>query len=595
MRRPHGFRHALALCAAVAVADGSVAETGQRVEAAPEAAGGTPDGGASGKSVAELGRRIDAALEATGRALDGETARIDELAGRHLDNTLPDGRPSLAQAAANIHLSAERIRELGSRKEKHRGHLEGVLAGLRPEIDELAKRLSSTAPPVGEPLPERRERILVQRSLSNLGFEPGRADGVFDERTRGAIRSWQSSQGGKATGWLTREQVGALVTEGNGEGPEDGGETGSGPPREPGPGLDLDRSEWVLVQRGLAHLGFDPGPADGIPGRKTRGAIRSWQSSRGDGATGFLTREQADALAGLGREEAERRRAEAERRAREAEERRRAELRRKPGYRFRDCGGCPEMVVIPAGDFMMGSPTSEEGRHYNEGPAHHVRIARPFAVGVYKVTRGEFARFIGATGHLMGDSCRTYEDGEWKERSGRDWRDPGYEQTDRHPVTCVSWADAQAYAGWLSDETGEGYRLLSESEWEYVARAGTVTARYWVGDERVQCRYANGGDEAFKRRQAGWKWRIASCDDGHAWTSPVGSYRGNDFGLRDVLGNVWEWVEDCWNGGYHGAPRDGRVRVSGDCGLRVFARRLLEQRSEGSPHRQPQQVLLRIP
>ena len=506
-RRLRDFRHALALCAAVAVADGSVAETGQRVEAAPEAAGGTPDGGASGKSVAELGKRIDAALEATGRALDGEAARIGELAGRHLDGTLPDGRPSLAQAAANIHLSAERIRGLASRKEKHRGHLEGVLAGLRPDIDELAKRLSSTAPPVGEPLPERRERILVQRSLSNLGFEPGRADGVFDERTRGAIRSWQSSRGDKATGWLTREQVGALVTEGNGEGPEDGGETGSGPPREPGPGLDLDRSEWVLVQRGLAHLGFDPGPADGIPGRKTRGAIRSWQSSRGDGATGLLTREQADALAGLGRG------------AREAES------RRKPGDRFRDCVDCPEMVVVPSGGFRMGSPASEGGRKDAEGSVHRVTITRPFAVGVYEVTRGEFARFVEAAGHRMGD-CWTWEDGKWKKRSGHDWRNPGYDQTDVHPVVCVNWADAQAYVGWLSEKTGEGYRLLSESEWEYVARAGTVTARYWGDGETGQCRHGNGADEAIKRWNPALKpkSRLVSCDDGHVWTAPVGSF-----------------------------------------------------------------------
>ena len=266
------------------------------------------------------------------------------------------------------------------------------------------------------------------------------------------------------------------------------------------------------------------------------------------------------------KEAEERRRAEAERerKEREAEERRRAEAR-KPGHKFRDCPECPEMVVVPEGSFMMGSPEGEADRDDDEDP-HRVTIARPFAVGVHEVTRGEFARFVEATGRSMGNACATYVDGGWEERSGRHWRNPGFSQTDAHPVVCVNWDDAKAYVRWLSGETGEEYRLLSESEWEYVARAGTRTARYWGEGESGQCRYANGADEA----SGDFDWGKVSCNDGHAGTAPVGSFQANEYKLRDVLGNVWEWVEDCWNGSYAGAPTDGRAWESGDCGQRVL-------------------------
>ena len=240
------------------------------------------------------------------------------------------------------------------------------------------------------------------------------------------------------------------------------------------------------------------------------------------------------------------------------------------GTKFRDCPECPELVVVPSGSYEMGSPSSEAGRDGDEGPVHRVTIGRPFAVGVKEVTVGEYGRFVSETGRSMGDSCRTYEGGGWESRSGRGWRNPGFSQTDGHPVVCVSWHDAKAYVGWLSGETGEEYRLLSESEWEYVARGGTGTSRYWGESESGQCRYANGGDKATKRRDSDWKWAIASCDDGHARTAPVGRYEENGYGLHDVLGNVWEWVEDCWNGSYAGAPSDGSAWGSGDCDQRVL-------------------------
>ena len=237
---------------------------------------------------------------------------------------------------------------------------------------------------------------------------------------------------------------------------------------------------------------------------------------------------------------------------------------REVGEVFRDCAHCPEMIVVPSADFMMGSPSSEEGRDDDEGPQHRVTIGSSFAVGVHEVTRGEFGRFVSSTGRSMGDSCLTWKDGRWKARSGLGWRSPGFSQGDSHPVVCVSWEDARAYVRWLSGETGASYRLLSESEWEYVARAGTQT-RYWWGDSSSsQCRYANGADAS-----SGLDWGV-DCDDGYSRTSPVGSFGRNSFGLHDVHENVWEWVEDCWNDSYAGAPGDGSAWESGDCSRRVL-------------------------
>ena len=314
--------------------------------------------------------------------------------------------------------------------------------------------------------------------------------------------------------------------------------------------------------------------------------------------TGYVTGEQAEVLVALGEEverareaaEAERRRAEAERKKAEAErvrreaeaERRRVEAERKraeaehrrAGRVFRDCEGswCPELVVVPAGTYRMGSPSSESGRNEDEGPVHEVTIGEPIAVGVYEVMVGEWRRFVDETGHSTSDSCWIRESGEWKERGGRSWRNPGYEQGWGHPVVCVSWGDAKAYVEWLSRETGEEYRLLTESEWEYVARGGTRMSRYWGGSgSSHQCRHANGADRAWKRRYSDWKRAVvASCDDGHVGTSPVGSYEANGYGLHDVSGNVWEWVEDCWRGNYRGSPRDGSAWEGGDCSRRVL-------------------------
>ena len=242
-----------------------------------------------------------------------------------------------------------------------------------------------------------------------------------------------------------------------------------------------------------------------------------------------------------------------------------------PGTVIQDCPACPKMVVLPAGSFTMGSPASERNRRKREGPQHRVTIRRPFAVGRYEVTRGEFARFVAATGHSTDDSCWIWENGRWKSRSNRGWRNPGYSQTNDHPVTCVNWHDAKAYVGWLSRRTGKRYRLLSESEWEYAARAGTTASRYWGDDATAQCGYANGADARLKQRFSNWKRSTASCRDGYVHTAPVGSFAANRFGLHDMHGNVWEWVEDCWHKTYSGAPSDGRAWTSrGDCSRRVL-------------------------
>ena len=207
-------------------------------------------------------------------------------------------------------------------------------------------------------------------------------------------------------------------------------------------------------------------------------------------------------------------------------------------------GGEMAFVWIEPGVFQMGSPNSESGRDSDEGPVHEVEISRGFWLGKYEVTVGQFRRFVDATGYDAGNRCWTYayENNDWEERSGRNWRNPGYAQSDDHPVVCVSWDDVQAYAGWLSDETGVLHRLPTEAEWEYSCRAGTST-RWSFGDDAGQLtHYAWIGDNAW--------------DVGERYAHAVGMKRPNPWGLYDIHGNVWEWVQD-WYGGsyYNSSPR----------------------------------------
>ena len=209
------------------------------------------------------------------------------------------------------------------------------------------------------------------------------------------------------------------------------------------------------------------------------------------------------------------------------------------GHRFRDCPTCPEMIVVPAGSYEMGSPSSEAGRDDDEGPVHQVTITKSFAVGKYEVTFNEWDACVaaGGCGNPRHPKYPTYD---------RDW-DRG-----NRPVE-VLWDDTQEYVSWLSRVTGKTYRLLSKAEWEYVARAGSTTAYPWgddIGTNKANC------------DGCGSQWDEQS-------TAPVGSFEANTFGVFDTAGNAWEWVEDCYNDSYEGAPDDGSAWTSENCWFRV--------------------------
>ncbi len=217
-----------------------------------------------------------------------------------------------------------------------------------------------------------------------------------------------------------------------------------------------------------------------------------------------------------------------------------------PGEVFRDCEVCPQMVVVPAGSFMMGSPPSDPAAHRDERPRRRVTIGYPFAVGVYEVVLDEWDACVRSGG------CDEYEP------DGDGWGGGGL------PVVNVGWEDAWRYADWLSAQTGEQYRLLSEAEWEYAARGGTASPR-------TLCDHAHLSEATAAH---------ADCRDipnrlpSHR-PAVVGSYRPNGFGLHDMMGNVWEWVDDCYYGSYSGAPTDGSAwdgRSPGvkDCIYRVL-------------------------
>ena len=235
----------------------------------------------------------------------------------------------------------------------------------------------------------------------------------------------------------------------------------------------------------------------------------------------------------------------------------------RPGQGFTDCTGCPEMVVVPAGHFVMGSTKAERARLIESGvsaswfkdeqPRHRVTIRR-FAMGKYEVTRGQYEAFVRETGRGSG-VCSVFAGSTWEDEPSMNWRNPGFEQTARDPVACVSWDDAKLYVAWLSRKTGKRYRLPSEAEWEYAARAGSRTAYWWgdaIGRNKANC------------KGCGSQW------DGKR-TAPVGSFRPNRFGLYDVHGNTNEWSEDCWHKNYTGAPANGRPWTTGDnCSERVL-------------------------
>jgi formylglycine-generating enzyme required for sulfatase activity len=217
---------------------------------------------------------------------------------------------------------------------------------------------------------------------------------------------------------------------------------------------------------------------------------------------------------------------------RKADEQRALQEATRAGRVFRDCADvCPEMVVVPAGSYTMGSPASEKDRSDNEGPQRKVTIAKAFAVGKFEVTFAEWEACVAA------NACTKAEGKAKDEGWGRGKR----------PVINVSWDDiTKEYLPWLSKKSGQTYRLLTEAEWEYAARAGTTT-RYSFGDE-----FSN-----------------AKANNDKGKTVDVGQYAANAFGLHDMHGNVWEWVQDCWNADYKGAPNTEAARTTGECNQRV--------------------------
>ena len=242
-----------------------------------------------------------------------------------------------------------------------------------------------------------------------------------------------------------------------------------------------------------------------------------------------------------------------------------------PGSIFRDCADCPEMTVVPPGAFLMGSPDSEAGRMDHEGPQRLVTISKPIAVSRFEVTVGQYAGFVQETGHDSGNACVVWTGVDGGEVvTGKNWLDPNFFQSEDQPVVCISWNDARAYIDWLSRTTGKPYRFLSESEWEYMARAGTTT-RYFFGDSEEEiCRFANVPDVSAEPDSRGSNWQYVSCDDGYGvQTAPVGSYAPNAFGLYDVHGNVWEWTQDCYRDSFVGAPTDGSPWLTAECEVRV--------------------------
>ena len=224
----------------------------------------------------------------------------------------------------------------------------------------------------------------------------------------------------------------------------------------------------------------------------------------------------------------------------------------------------PEMVLIKGGCYQMGSRASESGRADHERP-HRVCIDDVYA-STTETTVGQFRAFVDASGYNMeAQSCRTTENWSigWRKRS---WRDPSFKQGDDMPVVCVSWNDAQAYLQWLRDETGKHYRLPTEAEWEYAARGGTSTVRYWEPSSDEACKFANVADERANQQYGGS--RKHECNDGNVQTAVVGSYQPNDYGLYDMLGNVWEWTCSEWDADYGGA--ESRC-IAHEDGLRSMA------------------------
>ena len=232
----------------------------------------------------------------------------------------------------------------------------------------------------------------------------------------------------------------------------------------------------------------------------------------------------------------------------------------------------PELVVIPAGKYLMGSDGPHAKRE--EQPVREIVLSRPLGVARTETTVAEFARFVESAGYRVQRGCWYHSaDGSWLENGSATWLAPGFDQAEDYPVTCINHRDASVYAAWLSQQTGHHYRLPSEAEFEYFSRAGQAE-NYPAGqpDLSALCLAANGADVSSKLSYG------VDCNDGYTHTSPVGSFAANAFGLHDTSGNLWEFTRDCWNPGFSGRwrtlftrpPVDGSPWMRGDCRVKVL-------------------------
>ena len=248
-----------------------------------------------------------------------------------------------------------------------------------------------------------------------------------------------------------------------------------------------------------------------------------------------------------------------------------------PGDVFRDCPTCPEVVVVPAGTFTMGSSSEDLARAglpneqaARERPAHKVTITKPFAIGRTELTVGEYKIFATESGRIDAKNCTVWNEATktWGPLAEATWRAPGYAQTDQHPVGCLTFDDARAYTQWLSQRTGHTYRVPSEAQWEHVAKLGTPKD-HAAADI---CKAANVSDALRAEAHGGDltdATRFFTCKDGYVFAAPVGSFQRDALGLSDVIGNIWEWTEDCFIPHYDGAPTDGSARWAEGCERRI--------------------------
>ncbi|MBL8642626.1 MAG: formylglycine-generating enzyme family protein [Rhodospirillaceae bacterium] len=241
---------------------------------------------------------------------------------------------------------------------------------------------------------------------------------------------------------------------------------------------------------------------------------------------------------------------------------------------IRDCPTCPEIVVVPAGKFMMGTPggSDEMDTDTGESPQIAVTIEKAFGLAKTEVTTQQFAEFVAQSGYKVEPGCTLWKD-RWLTDSKSDWRGAGMMRTPKPTAAavCIGWTDARAYAAWLSKKTGKTYRLPSESEWEYAARAGTTAPRFYGMNSfegvsvTLACDYANVYDVTAQAEYA-FPYPYARCKDSFADLAPAASFKANAFGLHDMIGNAAEWVEDCYTGSYWGRPANQSAWVwQGGC------------------------------